>query len=96
MAQTNYELLGINFIADLSEVAEEEKATPQISQKFFDSTWYADIIFVLKILQDPSEFSKTKARFLKLKAVNFCIVNESLHWKYARGILLSCLIEEEA
>jgi hypothetical protein len=38
MAQTNCELLGINFIADLSEFVEEEKATPQISQKFLDST----------------------------------------------------------
>jgi hypothetical protein len=35
MAQTNCELLGINFIADLSKGIEEER-TPQISQKFLD------------------------------------------------------------
>jgi hypothetical protein len=96
MAQTNCELLGINFTADLSEVTEEEKVTPPISQKFLDSAWYADIIFVLKNLQAPPEFSKTKARFLKLKATKFCIVNELLYWKDPGGILLSCLIEEEA
>jgi hypothetical protein len=96
MAQTNCELLGINFIADLSEVQQKRKRTPQISQKFLDFAWYADIIFVLKNLQAPPEFSKTKARFLKLKATKFCIVNESLYWKDPGGILLSCLIEGEA
>jgi hypothetical protein len=51
MAQTNCKLLGINFTAELSDsTTEEEKATPQISQKFLDSAWYADIIFVLKNL----------------------------------------------
>jgi hypothetical protein len=97
MAQTNCELLGINFIADLSDYTiEEEKATPQISQKFLDFTWYADIIFVLKNLQALPGFSKTKAKFLKLKATKFCIVNESPYWKDPGGILLSCLIEGEA
>lgn len=66
-----------------------------ISQKFIDSAWYADIIFVLKNLQAPPEFSKTKARFLKLKVAKFCIVNELIYWKDPGGILLSCLIEEE-
>jgi hypothetical protein len=96
MAQTKCEFLGINFIADLSDsTTEEEKVTPQISQKFLDSTWYVDIIFVLKNLHDLPEFSKTKAKFLKLKASKFCIVNELLYWKDSGGILLSCLIEEE-
>jgi hypothetical protein len=73
----------------------EEEITPQISHKFLDSMWYANIIFVLKNLQAPPKFSKTKARFLKLKATKFCIVNESLYWKDPRGILLRCLLEEE-
>jgi len=97
MAQTNYELLGMNFSTDMSEITtEEEKVIPQISQKFLDSAWYADIIFVLKILQAPLEYNKTKVRFLKLKAEKLCIVNGLLYWKDPRGILLSCLIEEDA
>jgi hypothetical protein len=40
--------------------------------------------------------SKTKARFLKLKAVKFCVLDNSLYWKYPGGILLSCLLEDEA
>jgi len=66
-----------------------------VSQKFLESTWYADIIFMLNNLQDPPEYSKTKARFLKLKTVKFCIVNELLYWKDPGGILLRFLIEEE-
>jgi hypothetical protein len=80
MTQTNCELLGINFIADLSSDSEEERA-PQISQKFLDSPWYVDIIYVLRNLHALPELSKTKARFLKLKAVKFCIVNQSWYWK---------------
>ena len=97
MAQTNCELLGINFTEGISEnTTDQEKVTPQVSRKFLDSTWYADIIFVLNNLQAPLEYSKTKARFLKVKVIKFCIVNELLYWKYTGGILLRCLIEEEA
>jgi hypothetical protein len=95
MAQTNCEFLGINFIVDLSIDSEEEKV-PQVSQKFLDSPWYADIIDVLRNFQDPHELSKAKARFLKLKATNFCILNQSLYWKDPGGILLSCLLEGKA
>jgi hypothetical protein len=49
MAHTNCDLLGINFIADLSVDSEEERV-PQVSQKFIDSQWYADIIYVLRDL----------------------------------------------
>jgi hypothetical protein len=49
MAHTNCELLRINFMVELSIGAEEERS-PQISQKFLDSPWYADIIYVLRNL----------------------------------------------
>jgi hypothetical protein len=39
--------------------------------------------------------SKTKARFLKLKVVKFCVLDNSLYWKDPRGILLSCLLEDD-
>jgi hypothetical protein len=50
---------------------------------------------VLINLQAPPELRKTKAVFLKIKASKFCILNKSLYWKVPRGILLSCLLEEE-
>ena len=94
MAQSNCEILGINFIADLLADSKEEKV-PQVSPKFLDSPWYADIIYVLRNLQAPPEFSKTKAKFLKLKSAKFCILNQSLYWNDLGGILPSCLLEEE-
>jgi hypothetical protein len=95
MAQSDCDVVGINFIVDLSESPQEEM-TAQVSQEFVDSSWYADIIYVLKNLQAPLGVSKTKARFLKLKAVKFCILDNSLYWKDPGGILLSCLLENDA
>jgi hypothetical protein len=95
MAQLNCDVVGINFIVDLSESPREEK-TVQVSQKFVHSSWYVDIIYVLKNIQAPPRVSKTKAKFLNLKAVKFWILDNSLYWKDPRGILLSCLLENDA
>jgi hypothetical protein len=95
MAQSDCDAVGMNFIVDLSECPQEE-ITVQVSQEFIDSPWYADIIYVLENLQAPPGVSKTKARFLKLKAVKFCILDNSLYWKDPGGILLSCLLENDA
>ena len=70
--------------------------TPEISEAFLDSPWYADIIFVLLNLQDPPGLSRTKARFLKLKAIRFCMIDNELFWKDHGGILLNWLVKEEA
>jgi hypothetical protein len=94
MVQSNCDAVGINFIADLSECPQEEKAV-HIPLYFIDSPWYADIIYVLQNLQAPPDMSNTKARFLKLKAVKFCVLNNSLYWKDPRGILLRYLLEDE-
>ena len=45
MAESNCQALDINFIGALDD--QEEMVTPQISESFTDSPWYADIIFVL-------------------------------------------------
>ena len=37
-----------------------------------------------------------RSRFLKLKAVNYCILDKCLYWKNASGILLKCLLENNA
>jgi hypothetical protein len=47
----------------------------------------------LRNLQAPPGLSKTKARFLKLKATKFCILDNSLYWKDPGGIFLSCILE---
>jgi hypothetical protein len=94
MAQSNYDVLGIKFIIDLSESPQESIIT-WVSHKFIDSPWYVDIIYVLKNLQDPPRLSKTKDRFLKLKATKFCILDNSWYLKYPGGIFLSFLLEDD-
>jgi hypothetical protein len=94
MAQSNCEVLGINFIVDLSANLGEETVS-HVSQKFLDSPWYADIIYLLRNLQAPLELRKTIAIFLKLKETFFFILDHSLYWKDPGGILLNCLLEEE-
>ena len=80
MEQSGYDTVGMNFIFDLLECPQEEKNV-QVPQRFIDSPWYADIIYVLENIHAPLGVSKTKAIFLKLKAVNFWILDKSLYWK---------------
>ena len=53
--------------------------TTQVSQEFVDSLWYVDIIYVLNNIQASLGISKTKAGFIKLKVVKFCILDNSLY-----------------
>ena len=95
MAQSNFDLLGINCIANLSGNMDAEP-TLQVSQNFLASPWYSDIIYILQNLQEPPELSKTKAIFLKLKDTKLCTIDGFLYWKYPGGVLLNCLLEYEA
>jgi hypothetical protein len=94
MVESNFQALDINFL----DVADEqgEMATPNIREVFLNSPWYADLIFVLQNLQAPPGLTKTKDRFLKLKALKFCILEGNLYWKDPTGILLNCLLKDEA
>lgn len=46
-------------------------------------------------LQAPPSLAKTKACFLKLKVVKFCILDQDLYCKDAGGILLNFLLKYE-
>jgi hypothetical protein len=65
-----------------------------VPQQFIDSPWYADVIYVLENLQAPLGVSKTKERFLNLKEVKFCILENSLYLKDPGEILLICLLQD--
>ena len=87
--------MGINFSKPCIDIiAQQEEG--QVHLDFLASPWYKDIVYVLLNLQAPPELSKTQARSFKLKAVKFCIINKFLYWKDLGGILLNCLLEEEA
>ena len=74
---------------------EQELATPQISETFLQSPWYADVCFVLLNLFAPPGLSRTKKRFLKMKALKFCVIDGALFWRNHEGILLNCLTMNE-
>eukprot|EP00253_Pinus_taeda_P021019 PITA_21019 len=95
MAETNLHALDINLIAALSD-GEEENLAVQVSDIFTSSPWYADIVYVLQNVSAPPGMSRNKARTLKLKGAKFCIMKSALYWKDPGGILLNCLVEEEA
>eukprot|EP00253_Pinus_taeda_P003463 PITA_03463 len=80
MSETNFQALDINQLDN-----EPELATPQISETFFQSPWYADICFVLLNLCAPLGLSRTKKRFLRMKSSKFCVINGALFWKNHEG-----------
>eukprot|EP00253_Pinus_taeda_P012606 PITA_12606 len=90
MSETNFQALDINQLDDESELA-----TPQISETFIQSPWYADIFFVLLNLCTPPGLSRTKKRFLRMKSSNFCVIDGALFWKNYEGVLLKCLTINE-
>jgi len=90
MSETNFQALDINQLDN-----EQELATPQISEIFLQSPWYADICFILLNLFAPPGLSRTKKRFLKMKALKFCVIDGALFWRNHEGILLNCLTMNE-
>eukprot|EP00253_Pinus_taeda_P003174 PITA_03174 len=90
MTQTNFQALDINELDN-----EEEMATPQINQAFLQSPWYTDICFLLLNLQAPPGLSRTKKRFLKMKASKFCIIDNVSFWKNHEDVFLNCLVQDE-
>eukprot|EP00253_Pinus_taeda_P003813 PITA_03813 len=95
MAESNLHALNINMIAAMSD-ENEEGSSIQVSEMFALSSWYSNIIYVLKNLSPLPGMTRNKARTLKLKAAKFCILNSALYWKDLGGILLNCLVEKEA
>lgn len=97
MSETNYEILGISLCeTSAQEEYVEQQATVQVSEQFPSSPWYKNIVYFLQTLQCPPNLSKTTARFLKLRAVKFCILEEALFWKDPGGLLLNYVTKDEA
>ena len=94
MVEAGVEDVNINFL-DISTISDQTHLEPDISEDFFASPWYRDIIYVLKNLQAPPELTGTKARSVNLKSSRYCIINGFLYWKDPRGVLLNCLLETE-
>eukprot|EP00253_Pinus_taeda_P009037 PITA_09037 len=95
MAESNLYILDINLIAAMSE-ENKEKLPVHVSEMLLLSPWYSYIVYVLQNLSSPPEMAKKKSMTLELNAAKFCIMNGALYWKDHSGVLLNCLVEEEA
>jgi hypothetical protein len=47
-------------------------------------------------VEAPDGLDKNKVRYLKLKAIIYCIIDLVLYWKDPLGVLLRCLDPQEA
>jgi hypothetical protein len=88
LAESNCKALGINFI---NEQAKSSNRGSQSTVPLAECTWYKDILYFLQELKPPDGLGKSKARALKLKAVRYCLIDQTLYWKDSQGILLRCL-----
>jgi hypothetical protein len=93
LAESNCKALGINFI---NEQAESSDKNSQTTLSLAACPWYKDILYFLQELRPPDGMEKGKARDLKLKAVKYCFIDQTLYWKDPLGVFLRCLDPQEA
>jgi len=65
-------------------------------RKIENKEWYSDIIYYLKKLTFPNHLVDHKRRSLRLKAMKYCLTEDSLRWRYLDGVILRCVNTEEA
>lgn len=95
MEESNLHALDINMIAAMSE-EDEDSSLVQVSEIFLHSPWYLDIVYVLQHLSPLLGMARNISKTLKLRAAKFCIMNNALYRNDLGGMLLNCLVEEEA
>jgi hypothetical protein len=93
LAESNCKALGISFI---NEKAESSNKNFQDALSLATCSWYKDILYFLQELKPPDGMGKSKARALKLKAVRYCLIDQTLYWKDPLGVFLRCLDPQEA
>jgi len=84
-----------NLIAAMSD-DEDDGTLIQVSEMFLNSPWYSNIVYVLQHLSPPPGMSKSKGRSIKLKSTKLYILDSAVYWKVLGGVLLNCLVENEA
>ena len=67
LTESNCQALGMNQVNDETDTGKEKNGL-QIADEFTQSNWYKDIVYVLKNLQCPLDYNKTKGRALNLRA----------------------------
>ena len=78
MVESNLHVLDINLITTLSD-EEQDVTFIKVSDMFLSSPWYSNIIYVLQHLNPPLVMTKSKGRYLNLKASIYCILENALY-----------------
>jgi len=81
MTQSNLDCLDINLNAEILENFYDEEELVPIDEKYLVSDWYKDVVFVLQHHKAPSDLTKSKARFVKLKSLRYFVFDKNLFWK---------------
>ena len=83
LAESNCQALGLHVIAEESvpEEAQVLMEKEKIMEFYSSSAWYADIVHFLLFLQCPEHLDRKAARYLKLKATKYYLVEDQLFWK---------------
>jgi hypothetical protein len=96
--ESNCEALGVSFV-NTHLGSQQDESPSQGSQdglSLAECAWYHDILYFLQELKPPDGMGKSKARALKLKAVRYCLIDQTLYWKDPLGVFLRCLDPQEA
>jgi hypothetical protein len=98
LAEANCQALGIICINECSGIQQSQVSNidHQREPPLAQCPWYKDVIDFLQELQPPDGLQKSKERALKLKAVRYCLIDQTLYWKDPLGVLLKCLGPPEA
>jgi hypothetical protein len=100
LAESNFIVLGMNnfeshdSLLDIEEI-DDHGSIIHIEENFSSSSWFNDIVTYLLTLQCSSDMTHSKARNLKLHAINYFIIEDKLYWKDPLGFLLCFLIESK-
>lgn len=83
LVESNCKAMNLNLILNNSIFTDGhvEKGNVQVYPYYFQLEWCKDIIHFLQTLEFPVDTDKSKTRSFKLKAINYCIMNEHLYWK---------------
>jgi hypothetical protein len=98
LVESNCKVMGVKFINIFSENQQVElpNGNPHDIPPLEECAWYKDIIHFLQELRLLDAMGKSRERYLNLKAIRYCLIDQVLYWKDPLGVLLRCLDPQEA
>jgi hypothetical protein len=98
LVESNCRALGVSFINTCSknQPAESSIKISHDDSSLAECTRYRDILYFLQELKPSDRMGKSKERYLKIKTIRYCLIDQVLYWRDPLGVLLRCLSPQEA